>query len=311
MVTLTSSASAELESTLDPTEAPPPERWSFSVAAEVAGYGFGARGKVSSTDITGPRVGNPRVGAGDDGVAVVMPRASGAQVSSALLGGSVEVMSPIVSPYFGDVRIFADLNFSVVLTNDVGLARDGDPGEMDLPRVFIAQQLVGELTIRGRGTKITAQPQGPQIYAGIGPAFTVRIEGEQFRIKPSVVYSRTTVDLFGVGHRAVRLNNDNGPRLDFDDDFRLIQLSDSAREIYHGLGPALEIEYLTSENVGPFGMTVFLKGHATHIFGNLTTRLEQSNSDPAALGETIRWVYSQDRWAFRVSTGVRLRWAPR
>ena len=77
-------------------------------------------------------------------------------------------------------------------------------------------------------------------------------------------------------------------------------------------GIAVEIEYETANRIGPFSVSLFIKGHASHLLGDLKTRLQQTNQDPTVTGdETVNWKYSQDSWVFRASTGIRFRLVPR
>jgi len=290
------------------------DRWIPSAALEVGIFGHSGKGNVDATRTGTPRIDPPNFPIGDQrNPNVVKPEASRDDILSALVGADFEIMTPAIADIATHPRFFLDVNISVPITNDVGLARDAEPGELGFPPVFNPRRLVGEDTIAGRGTKITVQHQGPQIHAGLGAALTFDFGEQRIRIKPSFVYSRIKADIFGVGHRAVRLRNfDPGIPRDFDAEFRTVALSEKRSEVYHGIGPALEIELETANRLGPFSLTLFLKGHASHLLGDLKTRMQQTNQDPTVVGEeTIRWKYSQDRWVFRASTGLRFRLVPK
>lgn len=258
--------------------------------------------------ITGPRIQNPPPQFGDLSLNVVDPQASREEVQSLLMGGTLEVMTPEILEKYGRPRFFMDVNVSGLITSEVGLARDADPDEMRLPDPRSQTTPVGEGAIIGRGSKITVQNQMPQIHAGLGAAFSFEVAGERFKIKPAFVYSRFRYEIYAVTNRPVRLNSDTGPRLDFDDDYRTIELQEEREEIYHGIGPSLEIEYDTGSRFGPFDVTVYIRGHGAALLGDLKTRMSQSN--PEYPDETVNYKYSQDRWIFRASTGVRFRWMP-
>jgi hypothetical protein len=291
------------------------ERWVFSGAFEVGIFGHTGKGNIAGTDLNGPRVSPLNINAGDQpGTLVVQPAASRQEVMSALVGGTFEVMSPRIADVATHPRLFLDANVSAVLTNDVGLARDADPGELGLPSPLNANQILGERAVVGRGTKITVQHQGPQFHAGLGAALTFDFDDQRIRVKPSFVYSRIIMDIDAVAKRAVRLNGNNGgtnPPRTYDNTYRSIELADNIREVYHGIGPALEIEYETQNRVGPFAVTLFLKGHASHLLGDLKTRFQKTNTDPSTSGETVFFKYSQDRWVYRASTGIRFRLVPK
>ncbi|MEZ4331389.1 MAG: hypothetical protein R3F35_06530 [Myxococcota bacterium] len=293
-------ASAEPSALEDPTH------WVFSTALEAGIYGHTGKGNTHGSLITGPRIANPSVQE-DLGPTVVPDLRSREEVLSALLGGTFEVMTPQLFEVASRPRLFMDVNISAALASEVGLARQFDPGKMGLPDNITAGTGVGEAAIVGRGTAITVQPQGPQIHAGLGVALAIELPDEVIRIKPSIVYSRTILDVKAVANRAVRLRAQSGaPSLE--NDFRLIQLADDFTEVYHGLGPALELEYEPGTRLGPLAMTLYIKGHASYLFGDLKTRMIGINPDYP--DETVRWKYTQDRWAFRAATGIRLRWDP-
>ena len=290
-------------------------RWVPSAALEVGIFGHTGKGNIDSTDVGTPRVDPISLVFGDvPGPGVLQnPIASREQILSALVGGDFEIMTPQLADLPTHPRLFFDINISAVLTNDVGLARSGEPSFLQFPSNFDPGSVLGENVVAGRGTKITVQHQGPQLHAGLGAAFTFDFGEERIRIKPSVVYSRIVTDIFAIANRAVRLRTPEGgvPR-DFDAEFRKIELTDKTREIYHGVGPAVEIEYETANRIGPFSVSLFIKGHASHLLGDLKTRLQQTNQDPTVTGdETVNWKYSKDSWVFRASTGIRFRLVPR
>ena len=304
IATSSAPASAEKLDLEDPTH------WVFSGALEVSIFGHTGKGNTQGTLLTGPRASD--ISAIDDlGPSVVGNVASREEVLAALLGGNFEIMSPQLMATAGRPRLFFDFSLTGVLGQETGLARESDPGLFAIPSEAInSGSAVGESAVTGGGTKITVQPQGPQIHAGLGTAFTLEIrEEEVIRIKPSLVYSRTILDVDALTHRAVRLNSPGGI-VSLDTHFRLIQLSDDFTEVYHGLGPALEIEYEPGIRIGPFGITLYLKGHASYLFGDLTTKLSGVNPDPNSPGESVSWKYTQDAWAYRAGTGIRLRWDP-
>ena len=93
-------------------------------------------------------------------------------------------------------------------------------------------------------------------------------------------------------------------------------------EVYHGLGPALEIEYETRNRVGPFAVSLFAKGNASYLFGDLKTEMQRTNQDgdvyqlndmgeQVPIDESVNWKYTQDRWVYRVTTGIRFRLVPK
>jgi hypothetical protein len=290
------------------------DRWVPSVGIQLDFLtGHTGKGNISSTEITGPRVQNPPVQRGDLGLALVEDQASREPILAALVGGTFEIMTPQLLDVPSHPRLFLDLNVSAVFGSEVDLAVDADAGPLSIVEERSEQFPVGEASVVGRGSRISAQPQGPQIHASLGVAFTVDVGTNRFRIKPSIVYSRIRQDIFAITNRVIRLSDANGPTselsLNNPDDFRLFQTRANRTEIYHGAGLALELEYDTENRLGPFSVTLFSKFHAAHLFGDLKTRFTESNPDYP--GEVAFYKFSQDRWTYRGGVGIRFRYVPR
>ena len=313
------------------------DRWVFSTGLEVGVFAHTGKGSNTATSTGCPRVDvtRPSRGVVCDGPFlvdyqrgdqrspnVVPDQGSREDILSALVGGNFEIMSPALADVPTRPRLFFDVNVSVPLTTEVGLAREADPDELRFPDIIETSQVLGELATAGRGTKITVQHQGPQFHAGLGAALTFDFGPERIRIKPSLVYSRIIMDISATTRRAVRLGGFDPTNRDFDSEFRKIELDDLVTEVYHGIGPALEVEYETRNRIGPFSLSIFVKGHASHLFGDLETEMSGTNSDPGVfqfndageqipIDETVNWRYNQDRWVFRASTGLRFRLVPK
>ena len=290
---------------------PRAEDWTLDGAPEVAVYGHTGKGNSSSTEITGPRVDDEFLRSGDLGTTIAEPERSREDIVSALVGATFGFLTPALE-LPGRPRAFVDLNVSVPMTTEVQLARDGDPGKLALPRGGGSTgSTVREGAVDGNGTEISAQHQGPQLYAGLGVSFEVPIFDDQLiRFKPSAVYSRTILDLKTQTVRAVRLNDDSGSNQTIED-FRAIALSDERTEVYHAAGPSLEIEYLPGLEWGPFTISLFARGNASHIFNGLKTEMTQCNVADGQPEECASWKYTQDRWTYRATLGVHLNWVPR
>lgn len=294
----------------DETALEDPTHLVFSGALEVGVYGYSAKGNTRGSPITGPRT--TPIPTVDLGPNIVDDLRSRDDVFAALIGGTFELMSPRLTAAVGQPRMFVDVNISAPLALEVRLARSGNPGPMALPETTLGGTTIGEAAIVGRGSVITVQPQGPQINAGIGTAFAIDVgEQEVLRIKPSLVYTRTILDVTAATNRAIRLPSPPPGPVDIDTHFRLVELSDNFTEVYHAMGPALELEYEPGKRIGPFAITLYIKGHASRIMGDLKTKMVGTNPDPSSPNETVHWKYTQDAWAYRASTGIRLRWDPR
>ncbi len=301
------SAAADADSELSkPNYDPDLDSWVFSAGLEVGASGYRPKADMTASELDpdAPRAVN--ISDERDGPLQIIPdRFDRSNVISALVGANFEVMAPrfVDSPWMP--RPFMDLNVSAVLTAEVPIVRDGRP-EPNQYAIDLESRLdpQGESLILGTGSEATAQEQGPAIFLGFGAAFTFDLEsGSRLRVKPSFVYSRTIVEVSGLAARAVREQRNTGA-LGLGA-FRFITLREDFSEVYHGIGPAIEFELDTNNRVGPFEMSVFLKGHANHVLGDRDTRLQQNN--PEFPTEFARWRYRHEPWTYRVSTGVRFR----
>jgi len=288
------------------------ERWVFSGGLEAGLYGTTADGDFSGTPLVGPRATN--LNASDDVDTLVRSQEDSGDVLSGLVGGNFEIMTPGWLDVPTQPRLFMDLSLLGVLSSETSVARIGDPGEFSIPDgIPLAAPFVGELILRGHGTQITSQHQNYQLHAGLGAAFTFDFEEERVRIKPSFVYSRTQNRISAEASRAVRIVNFDpfvgNMRLRTLDHYRLIYLADDFTKVYHGIGPALEVEYDTRNRIGPFLLSIFLKGAGSYLLGDRETEFLLAN--PEFPEETVRFHYKNDRWAYRATTGVRFRFVPK
>ncbi len=293
------------------------EKWLLSAGVEVGLSGTSAEAKATGTLLTGDRATNINQLLGDEGVTVIAPLRDEADVLSALLGVNFGVMTPAPFDIPSHPRLFFDVSILPALTLESSIVREGDPEAFRLPpdipgrAAFVAERLV-----LGRGTKITSQQQGVQFHAGLGVAFTFDLGESRVRIKPSLHYSRTENKVSATANRAVRTLNEDPfvtvggrtARFRSLDSFRLISIGDSFTEVYHAAGPALEIEYVTQEALGPFAVSLFIKGVASHIFGDLKTEFVGSN--PLIPEETVRFKLKNDPWSYMATAGIRLSFTP-
>ena len=285
-------------------------QWTFYGGPEIAIYGTTAKGSSTSTQITGPRVNPPNSLFGDLGTAVSDPERSREFVGSFLAGGTFGVLTPGLDVATRP-RAFLDLNVSQAFTTETQLARRGNPSELAFPRGARPPSPVGEGAMIGVGTTLSAQQQGPQVHAGVGVSMEFPLPGDQLiRIKPAVMYSRTVLDLKAQVVRAVRLNNDAGTNQQLED-FRVISLQDERTEVYHAVGPSIEVEYVPSLQLGPFAFSLFARGHGARTLGESKTEMQQCNVAGGQPDECIRWKYVQDNWAYRATIGFHLNWSPR
>jgi len=298
-------------------------KWTPSIALEIGVYGHTGKGNISSTEIFGPRfnITNP-LQSGDFSPiddpnnpgaminVITAPLASREEISNALFGVNFELMSPALTTAGPAPRLFMDLSISESQGSEVSLAIDADPSELSISDDAAAGFPVGEASLIGRGHRVSIQNQGPQIHAGIGTALTINWGAETIRVKPSIVYSRVKQVVSFVSRRGIRLSDTRRRDVTLDNpaDYRFFNFDDQIDEVYHGIGPALEIEYDTGGRLGPFEVTMYIKGHASRLFGDVTTEITATNPEYPA--EQLFYKYSQDRWVYRGTTGFRLRLNP-
>ena len=335
LVTFTMAGFAGAESKTEPLE-DEFAKWQFSAGVELGLYGTSGEGDVSGSILTEPRATNIDTLLGDGGPNVVADQSDTQDVlSSALLGGTFGVMSPALfdglagstrlrNSLLGEIllasrpRLFFDVSILPALTLETSVVRDGDPGQFKLPDdIPSGPKLVPERLVQGTGTNLTSQHQGVQFRASLGMAFTiVELEEGSLRIKPSLHYSRVENKVSAVARRAVRLL-DEDPFVTVDgrtarfrslDHFRTIGVSDESTEVYHGVGPAFELEYVTQEAFGPFGVSLFLKGTATRLLGDLETEFQVANADNE--DETVTFRFKNAPWSYSASMGIRLLFSP-
>jgi hypothetical protein len=220
------------------------------------------------------------------------------------VAGSLELMTPGLTSVPGRPRLFVhgDAAASFAFTRDV--AKEGIPGAFELVGDFKPTDTVREANVGGQGSSTTAEVKPLLLSAGAGVAFTLEPWERRLRIKPSVEYLREDIEVTGVVHRAVAIE-DNPTAGEFPDNFRLIEFSGGEKRTFHGIGPGLEVE-LDTLRAGPFVMTVYVASQAYAFLGDLEVELSDTNED----GESATWSFEKNRWGFRAGVGLRFRWLP-
>jgi hypothetical protein len=227
---------------------------------------------------------------------------------AALVGGSLELMTPALFDALLRPRLFVHGDFAGAWSFERNLAGEGSPGRFAFPEGFVAgippeQDDVEELAIAGQGSRARMQVRTYVYSAGAGIAFTVDVFGHRVRIKPSFEYAHYEMDLLGVVQRAIKVRKPSGAA-DLSG-FRQILLTSEEKESYDGIGPGLELE-IDAARLGPVVPSVYIMGRGYHLFGDL----EQSFTDTNQFGESATWTIEPDSWAWRSGVGVRLRWLP-
>ena len=290
-------------------------RWEVAVAGEFGVYARTAEASASGTLLVGPRASNVNTGANNDGPDTVIEDLEGENdVYSLVPGATFTVMTPSLD-VATQPRLFLDVSILAPSTLESSIVRQGDPGKFGLPYANSNVLVINEPQVLGTGVEVSSQEQDYQLQVGLGMAFTFDVGESRIRLKPSVRYDRTQNVVSAVAKRAVRLVRIDPiiPGMDERfrslDGYRLLTFADEQREIYHGIGAGLEVEYLTQNRLGPFELSLYLKGGATYIMGDLKTAFFSSN--PEYPEETVSFKYKNDPWAYQAATGIRLRFSPK
>jgi hypothetical protein len=230
-------------------------------------------------------------------------------MATPFVGGSVELMTPGLTSLPGRPRLFVHGDAAASFSATRDLAKEGVRDAFAVPEGL---EFPTESNILGQGSTTSAEVMPLVISAGAGVAFTLEAWERRIRIKPSVEYVREEIEVNGAVHRAVwnfrpPTTPDNPfPKAEnFPHGFRLIELSGSDKQTFHGIGPGLEIEADTLR-AGPFMLAVYIAGSAYAFLGDRDVELSDANED----GETAAWRFEKDEWAFRGFVGLRFRWVP-
>ncbi len=218
--------------------------------------------------------------------------------------GSVEIMTPGLQFLPTRPRFFVrgDAGGSFAFTRDI--AREGEPGNLEIPEPRPNEPVFAP-EIRGQGSTTKAEVKPFIVSAGAGIAFTLQWGERRIRVKPSVEYLREEIEITGIVNSAIPLTNPLMGSQDPENEYRLISLNDSTEEVYHGLGPGLEIE-MDTMRTGPFVLAVYISGQAYNFFGDLQTDLSDQNE----FNERAEWSFEKERWGYRAGVGLRFRFLP-
>jgi hypothetical protein len=285
------------------------ERWVPSVAVFGGIIGQTASGDVISGLVMGDQL-PPlnllcKTPLGTPDINCIRPPAAGEDtLLAATVGGSVELMTPRLFGAAGRPRLFAHTDFAAAFGFESTIAGEGAPGEFGLVAAAGTITNLSEGSVTGQGSRTLAEIQPFVLSAGLGVAFTLEFGHRRIRIKPSVEYMRETLDISGIVNRAVKIDNPAPPAEGLDN-FRLISLTSSTTEIYHGVGPGLEFE-ADAVRAGPFVLSLFVAGQAYSIFGKRDIELSDTNE----FGETAEWRFQKEKWGWGARAGLRFRWLP-
>ena len=199
--------------------------------------------------------------------------------SSSLLaptvGADLELMTPGWTSMIGRPRFFAHAGIDVSFGFDYDLAKSGVPGEMDPPT---DETNVTLAAVSGQGSKVTASIGQIAGRAGFGVAFTSEVWGRRLRIKPSVEWMWSSVEVSGLMNRAYSITapawQETGGGFS---EFYLLSLEGKSEKNFHSLGPGLEFE-LDTVRMGPIVVALGISGAAYRVLGSRTVSFSSTQN---------------------------------
>jgi hypothetical protein len=235
-------------------------------------------------------------------VSTVRPPASGkTTLIGPLVSGSLELMAPAWSDHWGRPRLFAHAGAGGNFAFERDVAKEGSPGTLkEPPPGLLVPPVDNPNVVSGQGSTTSVQPRKLLVSAGGGIAFSFDAWGRRFRIKPSAEYLREEVEVTGVVSAATIADRDIPS-------FNLFTLSESERQVFHGVGPGLELEADVARS-GSLVWSVLMSGGAYRILGDRTVQFSATDDQTGI--ERATWTYKKDPWSYRAHVGIRLRWAP-
>ncbi len=223
-----------------------------------------------------------------------------ARMMTPFVGGSIELMTPAWVSLPGRPRAYSHVDISFGFGPEYRIPKIRDPGSF---RNSPGSVSFTEGTILGQGGQTAAEVEPLLVAAGAGFAFTLEAWDRALRIKPSLEYLREEIEIRGVVRRVViqqtPAGSVNPP------DFRHITLTAKKTQVYHGLGPGIELE-LDARRSGPFVLSLFIGAKAWAFLDNEKQVVIATNE----FGEHAVFEFLKNRWAFAGSLGLRFRWVP-
>ncbi|MGI9591583.1 MAG: hypothetical protein ACR2P8_09460, partial [Myxococcota bacterium] len=129
-----------------------------------------------------------------------------------LVSASLELMSPGVQSWPGRPRAFVHADAGVSFSRTRNIAREGVPGELQIPPILGGTGSVSPPNVIGQGSTTASWVKTLILNGGLGVAFTADVGERRLRIKPSVEYLREKVQVDGVVKRVAALAPSADPR---------------------------------------------------------------------------------------------------
>jgi hypothetical protein len=217
--------------------------------------------------------------------------------------GHIELMSPALFSRLAKPRLFLRGGAGRAWDSRHDTAKEGDPGPAVIPEVpgNIPPPLAA-VTGQGSSTRTQFKPYFYTLSGGL--AFSFPLGEQTLRLKPSVEYRYTAVEIEGVITDVLSIDDSgNCP-------CSVGRLSTKEQNDLHFLGGGLEIE-LDTVRTGPFLVSIFTSAQAYRTLSGrkLRTRASGFFDDGVTPIDVSSRVFL-DEWSFSGGVGVRLRWLP-
>ena len=279
-------------------EAAPADRWIPALGFSVGFLTQDGESSSTSSLVLGP--------AFDPTPQQIRPDDSG---SGALLGatfhGSFELSTPALD-LPGMPRAFGHVGITGILSSSKNINQEGSPGQLTDPAAVDPFATINsEDDILGQGSATEAETEDIMFRAGLGISIAIPLMDRELRIKPSFEYMREEITVHGIVSRAVATE----PIVRGIDDTRLISLKAQKTEVYHGIGPGIELEADAARG-GDFVWSVFMGGQAWYTLGDRDVQMVADDLPDPGYGENATFEYEKEEWAFHVGVGIRVRWLP-
>lgn len=215
-------------------------------------------------------------------------------IVSPTIGGSIELMSPVILDLPGRPRIFAHGDLIPLLTTERKIAIEGAAGDLEAP---INEGIFGEAAISGQGS-FSSIDMGTLAYgAGLGVAIHFELFEIEMAIRPSAEWYRYQGTFRGFVSRAFKAGVSLGPP------DREVQLRATERRNWNAVGGGLEIEAEVLEEES-LSALFFAFGRYYSNVGDRSIEASASNLD----GDTATFSYKNAPTLYNFGVGFRVRW---
>ena len=287
----------------------PADRWISSLAIHSGITIQDWKGAADSTLFPGP-------GAADPSPVPIRPPKSDSNLDvSPVVGLSLELMTPELRiPLRPRIVIGAEL--IPIFGFERAIARRGDPGVLKAP----LQSGVDPSSIRfdedkfiGQGTKVTGEMGDIAWGAYLGLSFPFELFDRSIRIKPNISWLRYETDFKGFVSDAECVNPALFGKTDCNaplSSVRTLSLKAQTSQVYHAIGPGLDIEMDTTVFDG-IGSSIFLGFRAYRVLGNheeVRFEVSETFDDEIGTGDVAnaRFTTEVDEWIYRLIVGFRV-----